>query len=227
MASVCGIEIDSFLVRGLPFTWFQCGGLNLTWFQCRDRSWLSFRVGVENALVLESWSKLAYYLVKASIWLELGWGSKLTWFHCARLNLTCFQCWGLKDDLISEPGSELTWFSCGGRKTFRFRVWIEMNFFFVSGHRNLVDCSGVEINLCFVWRIEWLGLVWIEISLVFDGGGIEIDLFLVWGSKWTLHYCSGRNWLGFRVGVEMDKFYVGVKIDLVFVWVVEIDLILV
>ena len=177
MASVCGIEIDSFLVRGLPFTWFQCGELNLTWFQCRDRSWLSFRVGVENALVLESWSKLAYYLVKASIWLELGWGSKLTWFHCARLNLTCFQCWGLKDDLISEPGSELTWFSCGGRKTFRFRVWIEMNFFFVSGHRNLVDCSGVEINLCFVWRIEF------QFDLVL---GSRLTCFLCGGTKLTL-----------------------------------------
>ena len=99
-------EIDYFWCRGSNFARFLCEWskvtrlqsrcLNFTWFQGLDRNWPGVLCGVEKDLVLV-------------------WGSKLT----------CFLCWAIEIDFISEwasnwlhftGGFEINYFLCRGSK---------------------------------------------------------------------------------------------------------------
>ena len=70
-------------------------------------------------------------------------------------------------------------------------------------------------------------MVWIEENAVFVPGEIEeIDLIWVWVLKLTCSLCGGQNWPGVCVRAENDLFLVWGSTSLVFVLVVETNLVL-
>ena len=156
------------------------------------------------------------------------------WFGCCASKTTSFQC----------GGSALIWFLCRGQKWIVFSVRIEINRLFcvgaskstwcMSGDQNLLNfCNGVEINFVLFAGIE-IGLVLASgstltcilcrsqncvraehfLALIY---GSKFTWLIAWGliSTWIL--CAGRKWLVLVRG----------SIDLVFVRVVEIDLVFV
>ena len=117
--------------------------------------------------------------------------------------LTRFLCQGIEIDLILEWRSKLTWFQWWGRKQLVFCVT----------DRNWHGCC-----------------VCIEIVVLVRG--VETD-FVVFGPIIVRGSCMDRDWLGFSSGIAIDFLFVRVGnvlfqtcrwIDLVFVWVVAIDL---
>ena len=58
---VLGWASKLLLCRWSKLTWCQCGGSKLFYFQWRDRHWLGFGVGVENAFVVVYGSKLTWF----------------------------------------------------------------------------------------------------------------------------------------------------------------------
>ena len=141
---------------------------------------------------------------------------------CRLSNMTSFQC----------GGSALIWFLWSGRKRLVFSVWIEISWVFVSGHRNLLNIrAGIKIDLisvinlvlasgsnltCFMCggqnRLRFCVQPENYLVLIYRS---KLNWFLAWGSKLTCFWCAGRKWLVFSVSI---------KLDFVFVWVVEIDL---
>ena len=144
---------------------------------------------------------------------------------------------GIRNDLVLcggrkwlglESASKLTWFSC--RRTCKIDL-------FYSGDRNWLDFSvGVETNLVCVWDRNWLDfIVRTEVDLFFCGSQIwpcfcvrvEKYLFLVWAWKltWFLWYWSKltRSQCG---GSNLNWFQCRDKVNLIVVWVVKIDLLL-
>ena len=121
------------------------------WLGCciGDSNWLDISAGYRN-------------------WLDLIVGMKWIWFLSGWSKMTSFQC----------GGSAFTWFLWSGRQRLVFSVRIEINWFFLLGHRNRLDT-----------RVE-----------------IKIDLISVMGSKLTRFYVRGRIWLVFCAGVKIDPF---------------------
>ena len=78
----------------------------------------------------------------------------------------------------------MTWFLRGGRNILGFSVQIEIN---------SVLCGGLEIGWILEWRSKWLDFCsGVEINLIFVWG-IEFDLVLVLGSNVACLRAGDRN----------------------------------
>ena len=163
-----------------------CGCSKLTWFQCGYRIWLDFRVGMYLIWLLRGWSKLTCFLeagrkslvfsVSVLIALIPVWAIEL-YLIWVQDEMDLVVVWVVENDIISLwlvgidlesfqcGGSALIWFLCSGRKWRVFSVLIEINWVFVSGHRNRLDI-----------RV-----------------GVKIDFILVMGSKLTWFLCAGSK----------------------------------
>ena len=166
-------------------------------------------------------------------------GSTLTWFLFGGSKLTVFLVWvskltffvrGVEIDFVVF-GSISAWYSCMDRNWLSFSAGIAIDLFFCTGRKLLV--FNVEMDwldffvggrnwLCFCMRTEnHLVLVSTELDFVFVGG-IEFDFVLVLGSSLTCFLCGGSK---LTVRAEIDLFVAWWSINLVFVWVAEIDLV--
>ena len=171
-----------------------------------DRNWPYFGVGIGSDFVLVGGGRNHFGFV----WIEI--------------------------DLVLVSVSELTWLYSG------YQNWLDFS-------------VGVEKILVFVWRIEMISIlrrestdvvfVWVVNNNFSYVWGNEIDLTSISGSELTWYLCRCRKWPVFNVGLEIGLFCVGaskfsrvksgdrnwldisVGVDsiLVFVWVVEFDLI--
>ena len=186
-------------------------------------NWLGYSVGIEIDLLFVRGSKFTSFLCAGRNYLVPMYGSKLTHSYCGsklarsvskhryRLDIRV----GIKVDLISVMGSNWLGFCGRDRNWLGFSVGIEIDLFFVRGS-NLTSflCAGRTylVVMC-AWKYAWFlcaGRKW----LVFSEG---ID---------SLGFCVGRKWLGFSYeGRKSLGLIVSFEIDLVFVWVVEVDLI--
>ena len=224
------------LCRLSKSTEFQCGGSELTWFHCRDQNQLGFVWG----------AKMAWLRVCTIINLVFVSGGVQNWFDC-RL--------GVEIDLTSVLESKLTVFLCGGYKLTWFysdkRNWLvfvrgsTLTLFLCAGRKLLVYSASMEIDGGGWWwsKLTWSqsggsNLTWFqrmdEINLVV--WVVEVDLLLVCRPKITLFL--GRAWkltwflcrlfklTWFQCGgSSLTGLQCRDDIDLVFVWVVEIDLV--
>ena len=153
--------------------------------------------------------------------------------------------WVVETDLISVWGSELTRFQrrdqnwlgfVGGLKITLFRIWIEINFVFVSGgienvsaENCLVFKNGSKL-ICFLFagrkflvlsvRIDWLdfcvgGQKWRGFCM-----RARNHLVFVWASKLTCFLCVWSKLTWFKCGGwDLTCFQCRDNVDLV-VWVV-------
>ena len=171
-------------------------------------------------------SKITFVRLWIGITLVLLWGSMLTFFLCRDRNWLGF-CVVVTKSLVLVCGSKFTWFFCGG---------IEIDLVLEWGSNDLG--SGVEMNLIFGLGIE-SQLVFVfgsKMTCLSDGDwnrhyagrhyfilSVTVDLFGICAGG------GGRNWLGFwmRAANRFAFFFfnVSIKIDLVFVWMVDTDLI--
>ena len=157
--------------------------------------------------------------------------SKWAWFYSGDQNLL--------------EGSELTWFSCGGEK---FLVLV------CRSKLNCILCGSIGVDLILEWGSNWLDFsTGVEIISIFVWG-VEFDLVTVlgWKVKWFLCggskltvcgpkltcfecddrltcFLCGRWWSKLtrflHVGRKSLGFSVNIKVDLVSVWLVDIDLV--
>ena len=147
--------------------------------------------------------------------------------------------------LTSVWSSELTWILHGRREILGFSVWIKSISVLVWRHRSRLDLkwgsiwldftSGVAINTIFVRGFEFdLGLVWESKVTCFLCGGRK---FIACGTKSTRFVCTGHLicflcgwwWWGLSWFLDAGRkslgFSVSIGMDLVFVWVADVDLI--
>ena len=158
----------------------------MTRIQCRDRKWLGFCVEVQKYLVLVYGSKLTWFLwAGIEIGLILDWGSIWHDFSSG-VEINLIFLWGIEFDLVLVLGSKVT--------------------FFVRGIE--IDRVRAEINLFWVWWSIDLVFVWVVL--------VEIDSVLGYGPQIAWFYCEHRNWLGFCLGGRYClDFSVGAKLDLI------------
>ena len=210
-----------------------CGdGQNWLDLSAGDRTLLDFSVGMKTIWLLCKWVEIDFIFVREPrshvfsvracklTWCFCGW-SKFTWTQCGGSRLTRFQCrdeidlaivcvveidlipvWGIGIDLV------FVW-----RSKWLVRVWIEINWVFVSGHRNRLDIRELK----FTW-FQWWGRTLLGFWL-----GIEIDsvlvsvpnlIFFVPGSKSTLFLCGGRKLPNFSEWIKINfAFVCGPKIS--------------
>ena len=96
----------------------------MTWVQCRDRNFLGVCVTVEDDLILV-------------------WGSINSVFM-----------WAVEIDFVFVCVSNMTWFQRGHRNQLGF-VWVVEKTDFRVGDRKSSDFSvGIGIDLVFVWMVE-------------------------------------------------------------------------
>ena len=179
------------------------------------------------------------------IWLSRGWpkltwcsvkGSELTWFLCGSRKWLVLSVWikispifvswhrsrfyirmEIQIHLISVMGYKCTWVWCAESKL----TW------FYCGDRNylvFVRRSKLTAFLCACRQLPGFS-VWIENNLVFVCG----PKWLVWGMGigWLGLCVGGRNWIPgtlLYAGRKSLRFRVSIKFDLVYLCVVEIDL---
>ena len=118
-------------------------------------------------------------------------------FSCGLSKMMSFQC----------GGSALIWVLCSGRKCPVLSVRIEINWVFVSGHRNRLDIRAkIEFDVISMMeskltsllyagsRLTWLRCV--DQNLLLLCAGVIIDFVFVWGPKYV----------GFNVWIEIDLF---------------------